>query len=78
MRVEVTKTFRWAPDGNHVVDVEAGQVVEGRCAEVALQLGSGRDVDAPKPNGDEAPPEDRAVEPPRDRAVRRAPRNKGA
>jgi hypothetical protein len=84
MRVEVTKAFRWAPDGNNVIDVEAGQIVEDRCAEVALQLRSGRDLDVPPADDTSAPAEDapaegtRAVEPPRDRAVRRAPRNKGA
>jgi hypothetical protein len=82
MRVEVTKSFRWAPDGNNVVDVEVGQVVEDRCAEVALQLGRGRDLEAPEPpagDDDEPEPTDElAAEPQRNRAVRKAPRNKGA
>jgi hypothetical protein len=78
MRVEVTKSFRWAPDGNNVIDVEAGQIVEDRCAEVALQLGRGRDVEAPPADDTAGAAEERAAEPPRDRAVWRAPRNKGA
>lgn len=42
MKVEVTKSFKWAPDGNHVREVQAGEQLEGRGAEVALQLNSGR------------------------------------
>lgn len=41
MKVEVTKSFLWAPDGNHVRTVAVGELLEGRGAEVALQLGSG-------------------------------------
>jgi hypothetical protein len=41
MKVKVTKPFPWAPDGNHVRNVKAGEVLEGRGAEVALQLNSG-------------------------------------
>lgn len=41
MKVKVTKEFPWAPDGNHVRKVKVGEVLEGRGAEVALQLHSG-------------------------------------
>lgn len=44
MRVEVTRSFKWAPDGNNVRDVAVGEVLEGRGAEVALQLSSGRQL----------------------------------
>lgn len=36
MKAKVTKGFKFAVGGNHVIDVEAGAIVEGRCAEVAL------------------------------------------
>lgn len=50
MRVKVTKEFKWAPDGNHVRTVRVGEELEGRGAEVALQLSSGDEVrEAPKP-----------------------------
>lgn len=49
MRVKVTKDFKWAPDGNHIRTVRAGEELEGRGAEVALQLSSGEEVrEAPK------------------------------
>jgi hypothetical protein len=45
MKVKVTKEFLWAGEtGNHVRTVNAGDVVEGRAAEVALQLKSGEEV----------------------------------
>lgn len=46
MKVEVTKEFKWAPDGNHVVTVPAGKEVDGRAAEVAIQLGCARESKA--------------------------------
>lgn len=44
MKVKVTKDFLWAPDGNHVRAVKAGEELEGRGAEVALQLGKGEEL----------------------------------
>lgn len=44
MRVKVTKDFKWAPDGNHVRTVKAGEELEGRGAQVALQLSSGEEL----------------------------------
>jgi hypothetical protein len=40
-KVKVTKTFPWAADGNHVRYVKPGEVLDGRGAEVALQMGAG-------------------------------------
>jgi hypothetical protein len=42
MRVQVTKSFEWAPNGTHVRTVAVGEVLEGRGAEVALELKSGQ------------------------------------
>ncbi len=39
MKVQVTKSFKWAPDGLHTRDVQVGELLEGRGAEVALDLG---------------------------------------
>jgi hypothetical protein len=52
MRVKVTKEFRWAHDGNHVRTVKVGEELEGRGAEVALQLSSGETMpdSGKKPN----------------------------
>lgn len=47
MPVKVTKEFNWAPDGNNVRKVKVGEVLEGRGAEVALQLSSGEEVREP-------------------------------
>jgi hypothetical protein len=44
VKVKVTKEFRWAHDGNHVRTVKVGEELEGRGAEVALQLASGEEV----------------------------------
>jgi hypothetical protein len=41
MKVRVTKSFPWAQDGNHVRTVKVGEVLEGRGAVVAMQLGAG-------------------------------------
>ena len=52
MRVKVTKDFLWAgEDGNHVRTVKAGTEVEGRAAEVALQVKCGEESrgEQPKP-----------------------------
>lgn len=49
MRVQVTKDFHWAPDGNNVRLVAVGEVLEGRGAEFALELKSGRVVGARLP-----------------------------
>lgn len=46
LKVEVTKPFRFAPDGNRVETVEAGAEVTGRRAEVAMQMGCGREIKA--------------------------------
>lgn len=43
-RVEVTKAFRWAPDGIHAREVEIGEVLEGEGAEIALQMGCGQEL----------------------------------
>jgi hypothetical protein len=43
MRVEVTRSFRWARDGNFVVEQNPGDVVEGAAADWALKLQCGRD-----------------------------------
>jgi hypothetical protein len=67
MRVEVVKPYLWAPDGIHVREVQVGEVLEGEGAEIAMQMKSGRVLDAEK--AFEAVPENRAVP--------RAPRNKG-
>jgi len=52
MKVKVTREFKWAPDGNHIRTVNVGEVLEGRGAEVALQLRSGEEVkeSAPEPS----------------------------
>lgn len=47
MRIKVTKEFKWAPDGNNVRTVKVGEELEGRGAEVALQLSSGEEVREP-------------------------------
>lgn len=39
MRVKVTKSFKWAADGNNVRLVQEGETLEGRGAVVALELG---------------------------------------
>ena len=44
MKVKVTKPFNWAPDGNHVHAVKAGEVLEGRGAVVAMQMNAGEEV----------------------------------
>ena len=57
-KVKVTKEFPWAPDGNHVRVVKAGEVLEGRGAEVALQMKSGEEVrEEPKPAESPKPPQ---------------------
>jgi hypothetical protein len=66
-RVEVTKTFLWAPDGNHVREVPVGEVLEGEGAEIAMQMQSGRVLDDETAVG--AAPDNRAAP--------RAPRTKG-
>ncbi len=69
MKVIVNKTFKWAPDGIHVRDVLVGEVLEGRGAQVTLDMQCGEVVD-------EEPPAKQA-EPPANKAVNKAPRNKG-
>jgi hypothetical protein len=86
MKVRVTRGFKFSPDGNSVVDVEAGTEVEGRCADVALQSGWGEEVRAaqPKPEGHaeehpkhEAEAEEKALESaPHNKALHRAPHHK--
>jgi hypothetical protein len=46
MKVRVTKAFRWAREGIHVVDIHVDDVVDGRAAEIALAEGWGREVEA--------------------------------
>jgi hypothetical protein len=57
MKVRVTKQFPWAPDGNHVRTVKVGEVMEGRGAEVAMQLASGELLT------EQAPPKEPAKSP---------------
>lgn len=49
MKAKITQAFRFAVGGLHVVDVSVGDVVDGRCAEVALQEKWGLPADAPPP-----------------------------
>jgi hypothetical protein len=44
MKVTVTKSFNWFPDGNHLRVVEVGEVLEGEGARVALELKSGEEI----------------------------------
>lgn len=45
MRARVTRSFRWSPDGIAVVTIEAGTVVEGRAAQVAVESFGGVPLD---------------------------------
>jgi hypothetical protein len=65
MSVRVTKDFRWTPDGVRTQTVRAGDVVEGRAAEVALEMGCG------VVEGEKAKPAA-----PENKAMPYAPRNK--
>jgi hypothetical protein len=56
-KVKVTKDFPWAEDGNHVRTVKVGEMLEGRGAEVAIQLGSGEVLPEPEAKPQAAPPE---------------------
>lgn len=47
MRVQVTRSFEWAPNGTHVRTVKVGEVLEGRGAEVALELKCGSPIARP-------------------------------
>jgi hypothetical protein len=68
MRVEVRKSFLWAPDGNHVRTVAVGEVLEGEGARHALAMGDGLALEE----------ESKALEgAPLNAAAPRAPRNKG-
>lgn len=71
MKVEVTKSFPWAPDGNNVREVKVGEVLEGRGASIALELKCGRAVEE-KP----AAPAPSAPAPVEEKAVAAAPENK--
>lgn len=52
MRVRVTKAFKWAPDGNNVREVQVGEVLEGRGAQVALEQKAGvEESSSPAPVG---------------------------
>lgn len=58
MKVKVTEEFPWAPDGNHVRYVKPGEVLEGRGAEVALEMLSGEvvvaeEVEPPAPQAND-------------------------
>jgi hypothetical protein len=46
MRVEVVKSYLWAPDGIRVREVQIGEVLEGEGAEIAMQMGCGRELKA--------------------------------
>lgn len=50
MKVKITKTFKWAREGIHVELLHAGDVVEGRPAQIALAEGWGERVE-PEPSG---------------------------
>jgi hypothetical protein len=41
MKVMVTKEFAWAPDGNHVRYVKPREVLDGRGAQVAIEMQCG-------------------------------------
>lgn len=56
-KVKVTKGFPWAPDGNHVRYVKVGEVLEGRGAEVALQMGAGEVLPETEPKPQPTAPE---------------------
>lgn len=65
MRVKVTATFRWSPDGNTVSVYRKGEVLDGRAAAVAFSMGRAELVrDEEKP----AAPSNRAVLPPKNRS----------
>lgn len=70
MKARVTKAFRFAVDGNHVINVDVGAIVHGRCAEVALQQGWGVPPEAPQE-------EKASAAAPDNKALFRAPKNKG-
>lgn len=46
MKIEVTKAFKFSPDGNTVETVNVGEKVEGRRADVAMQMKCGREIKA--------------------------------
>lgn len=48
MQVKITKGFKFAREGLYVVEVEPGQIVTGRCAEVALNEKWGELFENPK------------------------------
>jgi hypothetical protein len=74
MRVQVTKEFLLAEDGNTVREVQAGEVLEGEGAEHALRQGKGEQLDAvaPAPVTEDVKPEAA----PEVKAVQKAPKNK--
>lgn len=77
MKVRITKSFQWSPDGVHVITVEVGELREGRCAEKALRGGYGLEE---RPEAHEEPAEEheeKKLEQPANKAIPAAPRNKG-
>jgi hypothetical protein len=44
MRVEVVTSYLWAEDGIHAREVAVGEVLEGEGAEIAMQMGCGREL----------------------------------
>lgn len=75
MKVKVTKAFRWAREGIYVIDVAPGEVVDGRAAEIALEMGRGQPLVEAMPAAPVAPAPER---PPEAQAVPAAPENKAA
>jgi hypothetical protein len=75
MKVKVTTTFKWSPDGNSTHVEREGSVVEGAAAIAAVAMGCGAVLvdETPPP----APEEKKAAPPPSNKAVGAAPRNKG-
>lgn len=45
-KVEITQAFDFAHEGVRIERLEVGAIVEGRCAEVALETGKGVEVEA--------------------------------
>lgn len=88
MKAKITKAFKFSPDGNSVRDIAVGDVVEGRCAEVAVQSGWGEEEAAPAPAPVPVPPrvpleedepvteEHKAAKAPLDKAIHHSPYNK--
>ncbi len=89
MKVLVTKSFKWASDGNNTRTVVVGEVLDGRGAAVAISMGCGKELkaegaptvhhieDPVEKLVEEVPAEKAVAAPPENAAIRKAPRNKG-